>query len=960
MELRLLGPIQVVDGPRHIELGSPKQRTLFALLALAQNQTVSRDRLVGDLWPEAPPDRAEHNVEVYVSRLRKYFPPTHAEIALETAPRGYRLRIDESRNDLRQFERLVAQARRERRGNRTALAVSLFEQALALWRGPALADVANEPAVAAHAALIDDLRVDAAQERLELEVAMGHTREVIPKIERLLAEHPAREELLELLMLALYRAGRQSDALRAYRRFRSALVEQVGIEPGPKVAALEREILRHSSTLAVPDSIEAVPGNLPMPASTLIGRDEEAEAIATMLRAGTRVTTLVGTGGIGKTRLAIAAAHAARRFFPHGAYFVDLSATSGGGVLDAISQSVGARLAAHESSAAALAAHLAHQRSLIVLDNFEHVLPAALAVRDLAEACLNVAFLITSREPLRLRGERLVRVRPMTAEAAFALFRSRVEDTRGAALRNSEESAAREICSQLEGLPLAIELAAGATSMRPAGEVLHEMRDAGPEAVGRAVTIDSPARHATLRSTFEWSAARLAKEERSALSVLTVFRGGADEDAVIRVAQAPSGTLAKLVDASLLERDESGRFRMLEVIRQLAATSLSPPQLRSARDKHAHWYLELAAAAESPLAGGGQREWLLRLDRDAANLSAAIDHLAHTDSTGAVRLVAALWRFYETRAPNDAVRDFTHLDSTSADAGTRARFEHALGRFALRDETYEEARQRFRNALAGAETAGDNRYVALALAGLGWVALIERELDASLTLCLRSVEIAELTGDEAVLAETLNNLGCTYGERGDQNQAAAEHGRAVSIRRGLGPNSGLAASLYNLATRQAELGNRDAARDLFRESLELSRELSDEWLTTHGLLAMAELAIDDGMDHAPVKRMLGEALARVETFRNHAMTAYVLRLLGTAAAMSGEHVVAGELWGAEEALSLKAGLANATDGAGHHSKRSVFEKASLSAQRKLEAARAKGAAMPLETALTVALAFVAN
>src|SRR5438445_2260575 len=301
-QFRLLGPLSLSRDGEPTAIGGQKPRALLAALLLEPNRVVSRDRLIDALWGEAPPDTAQNTIQVYVSQLRKLLP----DGALETAPPGYRLAVDPETVDLFRFVRLGDEGRSRLADGDAAGAAETLRAALGLWRGAPLADLAEEPFAQAEIAPLEELRLATLEDRIDADLALGRHGQLVPELERLVVEHPLRERLRAPLLLALYRAGRQADALAAYQRVRKTLVDELGIEPGESLRKLERAILAHDPSLGITPASTGLPRRVPTPPYPLLGRERELAELAELVRRdGTRLVTLTGIGGIGKTRLAL-------------------------------------------------------------------------------------------------------------------------------------------------------------------------------------------------------------------------------------------------------------------------------------------------------------------------------------------------------------------------------------------------------------------------------------------------------------------------------------------------------------------------------------------------------------------------------------------------------------------------------------------------------------------------------
>jgi predicted ATPase/DNA-binding SARP family transcriptional activator len=619
VEYRVLGPLEVRKGDEPLALGGSKQRALLALLLLNANRVVSRDRLIDGLWGEEPPDTAVTTIQVYVSRLRKLLP----EGALVTRPPGYVLEVEPDELDLERFERLRASG--------------LAEDALALWSGPALAEF-SEPFARVEAARLEDLRLATLEERIEAELARGRNVDVARELEALIAEHPHREPFRAQLMRALYRSGRQAEALEAYRDARSAL-DELGLEPGEELRELERMILRHDAALTVPRTR----ASLPEWPTTFVGRADEVAEVHEELSNGTRLLTLVGPGGVGKTRLAVAAAEGLGDAFVDGAFFVSLAdAREAAAVRPAIAAVLDVR--AGESLEAFLGAH----EVLLVLDNFEQLVEdGGVVVAELLAEAPRAKLLVTSREPLRVRGEHVYAVSPLPAGDAVDLFVTRARDADNAFRLSHENSdSVAEVCNRLDGLPLALELAAAHIRLLSPEAMLSRLRKRleflakGPR--------DAPARQRTMRATIEWSYGLLDPRERELFASLACFAGGCTIEAAVAVCDAAVETLEALVDKSLLYRD-GGRLRMLEAVRDFAADELEASSAADAlSERHASFFTELVERAHAERYER-EEEWRASLGLDSDNVYVALAWLHEHNAEEFLRLTGALGYYGDRR-----------------------------------------------------------------------------------------------------------------------------------------------------------------------------------------------------------------------------------------------------------------------------------------------------------------------
>lgn len=654
MRFRILGPTQVVlaDG-REVPVGGPRLRALLALLLLDAGRVVSAERLIDGLYGEHPPRGAANALQSQVSRLRQALPAGHDPV--EFHPAGYRLAVDPDDVDAYRFERLAEAGRRALGDGDWHRAATVLREALELWRGPALADAIGAAGAPAQAARLDELRLAAIEDRVEADLALGAHSALIAELRELVVAHPLRERARGQLMRALTALGRPAEALAEFEDARHTLAEQLGVDPSAELAAVHLAVLRGEER----GSAEPV---LPSQLTTFVGREEELKRVGDLL-GDRRLVTLTGPGGAGKTRLAIEAAGRV----DGEVRFVELAGLADGSdVPQAVLSALGLRDAGLRAPAESgwqttdrLVEALAERRLLLVLDNCEHVLvdAARLAAR-LLSACPALRVLATSREPLGLAGEALcplsgLTVPPLGASvldadeyAAVGLFAQRAADVApDFTVTPANVEMVLRICRSLDGLPLAIELAAARLRALSVAEVAARLDDRFRllSTGNRAV---SP-RHRTLRAVVEWSWDLLDNAEREVARRLTVFAGGATLEAAERICGLPTAefvdALTGLVDKSFVEMT-GGRYRMLETVRAFCAERLAEAgeadQLRRA---HTAYFLEFAWTASDHLRCAEQLHWLRRLDAERDNLHAALRRAtAAGDASEAAGMVAAL------------------------------------------------------------------------------------------------------------------------------------------------------------------------------------------------------------------------------------------------------------------------------------------------------------------------------
>jgi predicted ATPase/DNA-binding SARP family transcriptional activator len=627
------------DG-RPITLPGGRPRTLLAILLCSEGVPVSRDRLIFELWGERPPPTAVSALHGYLSQLRR---PLGELLVLEAA--GYALRTEEFELDARRFDQLIGRARSD-----PARARALLGDALGLWRGDPLCDVDSEGRLGEWRRLLEEKRVEGVVLRVDAELAAGTGPELVAELEQLSAANPYHERIVGQLMLALYRAGRQADALQVYERARRTFATELGLDPGEALRRLQLKILERDPDL-LPAEAESVPmtgagrprprSNLPRYPGALVGREHELTVLAGFaVDPDVRLITLTGPGGVGKTRLVLALAERVEPTYRDGVVFVALEQLSDSGLVVAeIAAAVARRDSIDRLGADALAGRLRDRELLLVLDNFEHLVDAAGRVAELVAAAPLLRVLVSSRAPLRLRGEQLFEVEPLALPAgrddaavldspAVQLFLQRaLAADRGLAIDRELTGSAARICAALDGLPLAIELAASRARTLTAGRI--ELQLARPLSVGERGLRDLPDRQRTLEAAIRWSYDLLTTREQEVLRWAGVFRGGFTPEALCAVAgRDASGELESLVEASLVRRrPEDGRFALLELVRAFALEELEASgEAVDARAYHRRYFASLVApASEAFQRGSPPGEVAAPLIAEHANLRAALD-----------------------------------------------------------------------------------------------------------------------------------------------------------------------------------------------------------------------------------------------------------------------------------------------------------------------------------------------
>jgi predicted ATPase/DNA-binding SARP family transcriptional activator len=917
MRVALLGELEVLDdGGAAVVITGAKQRALLVVLALHEGRAVPADQLVDALWGANPPPAVRNGLQGLVSKLRRALGSTELVVMRGG---GYALDLAPDAVDVHRFEQLVAQARASGAGGDLAGAATLLAAAESLWRGDVLAEFAFEEFAAGAIARLSELRLAAIEERLDAELQLGH-QGMIGEIESLVAVHPLRERLRGLLMLALYRAGRQAEALRVFQDGRRLLGEELGLAPDPELRRLEAAILAQDPSLDGPSGTGTSTGAPPVHRSTipesltaLIGRDAEL-ADLTRLSTDHRLVTLVGPGGVGKTRLALEVARTTSAALTHGACLVELAPVGDPETVDA---AITAALGFPDPSR--LAAMIGDHELLIVLDNCEHVIArAATVAEDLLRRCPRLRLLATSREGLRVGGEVVWPVPPLAADDAVALFLAR-SVAAGARVEHTAEHLAcvAEICARLDGLPLAIELAAARTRAFPAHQILSRLNDRFRLLTGGSRT--ALPRQQTLRAVVDWSYELLFDDEQRVFERLAVFPGGCDLATAHVVCgdehlTAPDVTdiLHALVDKSLVNAVPGAadvRFTQLQTLAHYGREKLAERgQAGAVRDAMAAHYARLCAASAAAFVGDQQRTWLTAVAQEQDNLRAALEWAVATGDAETALTIAggASWPHWLAGTAVEAKRWLDEAFACAAEASDvtralartgRALIDFQLGVTEHVDDDLEaalavfrehgdraslaftysfyaevaaargdldEARRRRREVLAFYTALPDDPFVLAArLYSLGKLGLLEGDL-ATAERCYRAAAEAFARIDRPMMSSMCLGMVADFDERAGDHRAAIEAlEEAVDTNDALGLHGFMGALLARLGWALLHAGDTARAELTYRRALDLARRLGNQPVV---LLSLAGLAVLDRL-HGRDRDAHAAAVEALELFR---------------------------------------------------------------------------------------------
>jgi predicted ATPase/DNA-binding SARP family transcriptional activator len=884
VEYGLLGPFRVLDDKgAEVQPSALKVRTLLALLLLNRRHPVSVDKIADTLWGQEPPPSAVNLVHGYVRDLRRKLGIQQ----ISTIAGGYRLDVPRECVDAFRFEDLV-QAHR-------------YAEALALWRGQALLEWAEQPWARAIATRLEEERLAALESRLTQDIDAGLASLVIGEIGELVQQHPLRERLRVLMIKALYATGRQAEALDAYAQARRYLVDEVGVEPGAELRAVEAAVLAQDSAL-VPAAPR--PGvTPPLPVTPLVGRDGELAMLRGALTTA-RLVTLAGPGGVGKTRLAVELLTAPRQTRNAGeeaVWFVELANVSGH--LD-VASTVARALQLAESPGHEIDLvrdYLSRRRGLLVLDTCEHVVEgAAELITAILARCAEVQVLTTTREPLRIPGEHVVQLSGLDDAAAGSVFVARAREVSPLVVLDDDQ--VRSIVRKLDGLPLALELAAARITSLSAEQLATGL--AQPlDLLGGEVRSRDP-RHHTMRTVIGWSYDLLDVSDRKALAALSVFVGAFDREAAYAVVgHDGSRAVEHLLGRSLLARDSDlagqARYRFLDLVRNFAQEQATPALHDQARRRHLEYHVTLAARLDSRIRTAEATAWATVARGCADDFRAAASYAIAQRSASAGRLVADLyWPWFLDGFLAELRSWATAAFGLETDPRIRARLLRVLASTALAQGDTTAAVDAARQQLAAAQGLPDEDLVALANNLLGMAAWAKGDYAAAevhhqaaldyarscgqpwtLTLVLalagRSAHaagdhvagsamlqdaesLAEKTGEPMVLGSILDYRAHAELAARRTVEAAALATRSLAAYRSVGYQEGLASAGTLAGSLAVMVGDYERADTLLHQAMDVTRRLRHLGGTASVLEAMAVLNHHRG-DHPLAAANLGEA-----------------------------------------------------------------------------------------------------
>jgi predicted ATPase/DNA-binding SARP family transcriptional activator len=812
VRFEVLGPVQIISDTGAVVV-APKPRALLAVLLAARGRPVTADRLLTELWPDGAPSTATATLQMHVSALRKIVGERMA-----TAPGGYRLDLAGASVDAAEFEET---------GD------------LDLWRGDAYENVSAGRSVQADAARLAEMRLTARQEWARTALAGGRHASVAAKLAGWVAEQPTDEGTVQQLMIALYRSGRAGDALRAFERTRLAL-DGLGAAPGPALEALAASIRRQDPTLDQPAA------GLPARRNRFIGRRSELDRVIELL--GTvRLLTVAGPGGAGKTRLSLELAREVAADYET-VHIVELAEHRDGPLDVRLAAAAGIREEPGVAVLDTIARELAG-RVLVVLDNCEHVREAATAfAHELLAVCPGMRLVATSREPLGLSGEVVFTLGGLATPAAGAadprsdavrLLADRVAAARGGAgLDDAELRVAAELCRRLDGLPLAIELAAARLRALPLSEIMSRL----DRRLDLLTGVSPVARHQTMRAAIDWGYDLLDVPQQELLRRLGVLAGGFELSTAAALTESdPLDPLTQLVDRSMVQWHD-GRYRLIETIREYARERLGPGERADAYTRLV-LILERRLAAPPPMDGPAHTAWVAGIAADHDTIVSAIDwSLTEGDAARGLSLATGMWwywwvagrmlegRSWLGRALAVSAAGVPPALAATADGGARAALRakalRAAAALARNSGDLGEARRLGEEGLGLFRILEDRAGLIAALNNLLITAQAQEDYPASLEFGYEALRAAEEDGNARMIAAASNNTAGTLRCMGRLDEAEVLFTRGLEGFRALSDRRGEAAALSNLSTTDRRRGRLEPARASMLAALEIYTSLA--------------------------------------------------------------------------------------------------------------------------------------
>ncbi|MBI3659491.1 tetratricopeptide repeat protein, partial [Candidatus Acetothermia bacterium] len=976
--------------------GRHKTLSLLKILLTDRGKIFIPDQLIEALFPDLEPAKAAKNLYGRIGELRYALEPNldkslDSHYIVSKRQGGYSFSKDSSCwLDTEEFQKKVETAYASERAGRWPEALETYRQAIELYQGDFLAEDLYEEWTITPRRHWRELYLTALSQCAECHARMGEYSQALEQCQKALKTEPGRESVYRQKMLYHSIAGQHSEALKVYSECLKVLQAHLNVKPSPETCTLHEQILRGNlSSEGYPPPAGPARHNLPSSVTSFIGREREIVKVKWLLNT-TRLLTLTGAGGSGKTRLALQVSASMVKDYSDGVWWVELASISDPKLVpQAIASALGVRETQQCSLTDALSDYLKSKQMLLVLDNCEHLISACAHMTEtLLHTCPDLQVLATSREALGIAGETVWQVPPLVQldahdslplkilkqYEAISLFVERALSSQpefGLTLQNAP--AVMQICQKLDGLPLAIELAAARVKVLSVTEIAARLDDRF-----RLLTSGSRTalpRQQTLQAAMDWSYDLLSSAEQTLLRRLSIFAGGFTLEAVETICARDDlrkgdsrialteilDLLTHLIDKSLVlvdQRDGETRYRLLETVRQFGREKLLDSKEESVlRERHLDWFLALAEKAESELQGPAQSSWLERLEQEQDNLRSALEYAKDRRKTEAgLRMVTALSAFWLVRGYLTEGR--SQVASVLAQAGslkrtiTSAKALNAAGTLAEGQGDYLTARSYHEESLAIFRGLGGERDMAKTLQNLGSIAWKQGEYTRARSLSEEGLNLSRKLGDAAGIAILLNNLGLIARAQGEYTQAKAFYEESLEINTKLGNKQAISYLFNNLGSVAENQGDYQTARTLYEKSLALRRELGDKPGIANSLNNLGSVALKQS-DYASAHALYEEGLLLQRELRDKWNIAFLLEGTGVVSLAQGQLVRAAHLCGAVAALrgAMRASLPPTN--------RAAFDRTVATIREKLEekvfaAAWTQGQSLTLEQAIEYA------
>jgi len=860
LQVNLFGHFEVWREGQLIETW-PRQKTqaLLQLLLSERGRTFSQDQLIEIFFPRRDPQKAINNLQKRVSELRRVLEPnlnrganSHFILSSGSHEQGYCFNPNAACHiDLEVFDKSIQLAQAASASERWTQAIEHYSQAIALYRDDFLCDSRYEEWTIALRERWREKFLQALTHLAESHARLGQLLSAIECCDQVLKHQPWSEPIYRKKMLYSYHSANRAKALETFKECSAMLEKHLDAAPSPETVVLQEQILKYQ----VPPLPRTIPNNLPQSLTSFVGREREMIELNQLLM-NTRLLTLAGVGGCGKTRLALQVATQHLREFADGVWWVELASLSDPNlVVQALASAMGVQEQAKKALVSTVCEFLQAKHTLVVLDNGEHLLGACAGLaQELLKACPRLQIVATSREPLGILGERVwqvpsLSVPPLNAEQLSAealreyeaaqLFEERARANEAQFEITKENAGAiKQICSHLDGLPLALELAAARVRALSVQQIAARLDDRFKLLTGG--NRGSLPRHQTLQAAMEWSYQLLTEQEQGLLRRLSVFAGGWTLEAAEQIcadefihSEEVMELLVHLVDKSLVIAEkgkEETRYKLLETVRQYASEKLSEgDETEKVQERHLDYFLKLAEEAEPELVGPKQKEWLDRLEREHDNLRGAIKQNKN-QNVKRVELVIALATFWEMRgylAEGIIFKDL-HFKSESLCKELQARISRKCGWFLHRLGDNDQAKKNLKISVDLYLELNDKQEIGYSMNYLGMILLRQGDLAAAQNLFEQSLDIMNKVRDQYGISVSLNNLGILATSRCNYLLALQYLEQCLEINKKIGNARGISQSFFNLGIVLRNQGNYALAKEYFEQALATNQMMGDQ------------------------------------------------------------------------------------------------------------------------------------